>query len=239
MAKLHPMLFSTPMVQAILDDRKSQTRRIMKPQAQAVTNLKERNEAIKRVKGNKLKFIRTYSGFDYAFPESPYLPGDVLWVRETFLLFHKYDDLIGKYGFKADITPEGEEVRQEYLKAGRSFQWKPGIHMPFKAARIFLRIKSVKYERLQDITEADAIAEGIELGQPWPEAPDLQRYKLYDWKVFGKAKEAYTFEPIESFFSLWTSIHGDNAVVANPWVWAIEFERITKEEALKVKEVQK
>ncbi|QXN68044.1 syntaxin-like protein [Microcystis phage Mae-Yong924-2] len=234
------MLFSTPMVQAILEGRKSQTRRIMKPQAQAVNTLKERNEAIKRVKGNKLKFIRTYSGFDYAFPESPYLPGDVLWVRESFLYVlrdHAHDLLEGSRTTNQWVYAASfHEDWYAYAKSTYGYKWKPGIHMPFEVARLFLRIKSVKYERLQDILEADAIAEGIELGQPWPEAPDRQRYKLYGWKGYNTGAEAYTFEPISSFFSLWTSINGKDAVVANPWVWAIEFERITKEEALKVKE---
>lgn len=224
------MLFSTHMVQAILDGRKSQTRRIMKPQAQAVTTLKERNEALKRVKGNKLKFIRTYSGFDYAFPESPYLPGDVLWVRE------KWAPIVDRNGERIGFYHSTDNSLGYFDERTMTWKWKPGIHMQFETARLFLRIKSVKYERLQDILEADAIAEGIELGQPWPEAPDRQRYKLYGWKGLGKNTEAYTFEPIESFCTLWCSINGDDAVVANPWVWAIEFERITKEEALRVKE---
>lgn len=234
MPKLHPMLFSTPMVQAILHGRKSQTRRIMKPQAQAVTTLKERNEATKRVKGNKLKFIRTYSGFNYAFPESPYLPGDVLWVREKWQLVTPYGPEDYHFGY-ADGSYSDSEASDAY-DYKNSYEWKPGIHMPFEAARIFLRIKSVKYERLQDITEADAIAEGIELGQPWPEAPDRQRYKFYGWKGYNNRAEAYTFEPSSSFWSLWRCINGNDSVVSNPWVWVIEFERISKEEALKVKE---
>lgn len=208
----------------------------MKPQAQAVTSAKERNELTKRVKGNKLKFIRTYRGFDHAFPESLYLPGDVLWVRESFTKFTNDHAHFGLFAYKANSTPDGEEIRKDYIKQGYPYQWKPGIHMPFEAARIFLRIKSVKYERLQDITDADAIAEGIELGQPWPESPDRQRYKLYGWKRYNSRDKAYTFKPVSSFFTLWCSINGDDAVTANPWVWAIEFERITKEEALKVKE---
>lgn len=216
MPKLHPMLFSTPMVQAILDGRKSQTRRIMKPQAQAVTTLKERNEATKGVKGNKLKFIRTYSGFDYAFPESPYLPGDVLWVRE------KWAPILNRNGERIGFYHSTDDVLGYFDERTMTWKWKPGIHMPFEAARLFLRIKSVKYERLQDILDAHVIAEGIL-------KIDEEAFKYDDLPgSFASAQSA--------FRSLWRGINGIDSWELNPWVWVIEFERITKEEALKVKE---
>lgn len=220
MPKLHPMLFSTPMVQAILDGRKSQTRRIMKPQAQAVTTLKERNEATKHAKGNKLKFIRTYSGFDYAFPESPYMLGDVLWVREQWQLTTPFGPEDYYFGY-ADGSHSDLQASEKY-DYKTPYEWKPSIHFPFEAARIFLRIKSVKYERLQDILDAHAIAEGIL-------KIDEEAFKYDDLPgSFASAQSA--------FRSLWRGINGADSWEQNPWVWVIEFERITKEEALRVKE---
>lgn len=133
--KFIPILFSTPMVQAILEGRKTQTRRVVKPQPQG--------------KMYKEHLRETYSDTDWgATCKCPYgQPGDILWVRETF---GEDADNSSKYFFKADFPN---------LKIPK---WKPSIFMPKEASRIFLRVKSVRVEHLTVITPEDAIAEGIE-----------------------------------------------------------------------------
>lgn len=217
------MLYSTPMVQAIFENRKFKTRRIITPQPQPVPGqlMMPVNEFIEKSEELIAQGLKNIiSGTNHVFPKCRYAVGDVIWVRETFYEVLN-GPLSGSVYYKADLTAQGWKLK-----------WKPGIHMPFEEARLFLRIKSIHPERLQDITTADAIAEGIELGKPWPEAPEKPRYRLYNWKVFRDESVCFTFNPIESFFSLWASINGDESVKRNPWVWVIEFEKITKEQAL-------
>lgn len=178
--KLRPILFSTPMVQAILEGRKTQTRRIIKDDEAAMQYLKA---------GMTPEFVASEA---YALCRYG-APNDVLWVRESFYE-PMFEGLNGKYYFRADLASQGWD-----------FKWKPSIHMPFEAARIFLRIKSNKVEELQSITDEDAIAEGI----------------------------ANSVDPVASFFHLWTDINGADSLKKNPWLWGIEFERITKEQAMR------
>lgn len=136
-------------------------------------------------------------------------PGDVLWVRETSL----YDDDAGIYKYAADFSKSDVE----YLKGS----WKPSIHMPKEAARIWLEVVSVKVERLHDISEQDAIAEGIE---PVAEG----------WKNYYKASKFGTNfcwpTPYHSFQSLWETINGLESWELNPWVWVVEFKRIERQD---------
>ena len=185
------------MVKAILDGRKTQTRRVIKPQPLDVV---------------------TYADQRVWYPEVikfPYEVGDVLWVRETFVQY----PVIGK---------NGNEIETEY-KADESpvkFRWKPSIFMPKSACRLFLQVKSVRVERLQDITEEDAIAEGIK-----PSEDFAGLYFLYgSTKNYGRITRTDYVDPIKSFHSLWLSINGPTSWVKNPWVWVIEFEKIKKPE---------
>lgn len=191
-----PILLSTPMVHAIMDGRKTMTRRI--------------------VKGIALDWLKPdmFTPEFVASPENglcPYgQPGDLLWVRESFYepLFEK---LNGKYYYKADLE-----------KQSWDFKWKPSIHMPKAAARIWLRVTDVRVERLQDISEDDAIAEGIEhlragaFGKVW------RNYGPIDADV------PYYFNPKHSFQSLWESINGPESWNKNPWVWVVSFEVVSK-----------
>lgn len=191
--KQRPILFSTPMVQAILEGRKTQTRRIVKPQP--IVGLENIKDDI---------FFDTHtSGIEQKVFKCPYGKiGDVLWVRETFL------ENDGEYYFKASM----DDSDNKYL----SGSWKPSIHMPKIAARIYLKITNVRVEKLQDISEQDSVNEGVE-----ESSIDKGWYKNY-------VNNLLTKNAIRSFFSLWESINGNKSLDNNPWVWLIEFERIEK-----------
>lgn len=209
-AKLRPILFSTPMVQAILDGRKTHTRRVMKPQpiknglfwewAGAGWSL---DGPITPVYGHSM------------YNKCPYQPGDVLWVRETFA---ECQTPFFDYIYKADY-PNASKADLDIEK------WTPSLFMPKAAARIFLKVTAVKAERLQDITEADAIAEGVE---SWIEERMKSRptyYSMYSDYDSPNDPAMYSSCPILSFESLWRKINGPESWNENPWVWAITFER--------------
>lgn len=177
-ARLRPILFSTAMVQAILEGRKTQTRRVVK------------GEHLRGVTCDATMYSQMATRCPYG------QPGDILWVRETFMPITTYsvDGAVKGFAHKAD--------RKEWDDCAK---WKPSIFMPFAAARIFLRIKSVRVERLQDITEEDAVAEGV-------------------FNTFINTAK-------HQFYKIRQSINGPESWDANPWVWVVEFERITREEA--------
>ena len=189
----YPILFSTPMVQAILERRKIQTRRVVKQSSGWDNVWKVSHE------GNGSYCMRTGTQYSIPFFKCPYgQPGDVLWVRETWCY-------IGD-----TASADNDKNRFHYLasKGKNNFTWKPSIHMPKEACRLFLRVKSVRVERLQEITRGDAMDEGC----PFANMADGPNPK--DW-----------------FNNLWQSINGPESWDANPWVWVVEFKRITKEEA--------
>lgn len=213
MKKQSPILFSTPMVQSVQREvnPKTQTRRIQ--------GLETFNQ-----NPNEWEFKRTvilpdgklHACFIPTDPESvkgifttpfPYgLVGDILWVRESFAIGNNS----GYYYFKAnnEIKPNG------------TTNWKPSIHMPKEAARIWLEITDVKVERLQDITEQDAIAEGV------------FQYKKGAYQFYTKKPlkniTAGTESAKDSFYSLWTSINDTESWLHNPWVWVITFKQVAK-----------
>lgn len=126
-------------------------------------------------------------------------PGDVLWVRESFANTI-YDNC---YLYKSDT-----QDKSQWLK------WKPSIHMPKKACRHFLKIVNIRVERLQDINETDAIAEGVE---------GDRKNGFRNYLVYG----AMTCAQV-SFETLWLLINGKDSWKQNPWVWVIEFEKIAR-----------
>lgn len=192
-SKYPPILFNTEMVQAILDNRKKQTRRLIKD-----PYVQERLES-----GDH---DRTYIEKNV-----PYKIGDILWVRETFW----FDILAQEYEYKADEKP--------YMKLFTG--WKPSIHMPKTAARIFLKVKNVRWERIQDISEADAIGEGLQvLPQTEWESRNFDEtwYKDYlDKKNFWRVAKM-------SFRSLWQKINSKDSWKQNPYVWVYDFEQVEK-----------
>lgn len=239
--KQRPILFSTPMVQANLAGRKTVTRR--------TTGLDYINSL-----GDKVTFAGCEMGENMTYkPQCPsglhvffgneetddwWQPikcpygnvGDILWVRESF---SKTPDF--GYVYKASQTPTGEEYRQEYLKAGNKWaKWKPSIHMPYDACRLFLEITDIKVERLQDISEEGAKAEGlaclskdggITYKYGIPDADGLPGNDDSGWHW-----SEWEANPIEAFKKLWKKINGSESWNANPWVWVVSFKRIDKPE---------
>lgn len=208
--KAIPILFSTPMVQAILDGRKSQTRRIIDPQPMLHNEIiklpmeidqygKEMEQWMK--KGYK-SIVTSGPASGYVIPKCRYgQPGDVLWVRETWA--KNYD---GTFDYKAGYpftSPQGG--------------WKPNIHMPKAACRIFLEVKAIQVERLQDISNMNAMNEGIE----------CLDHGVH-WKNYLSDEISCFLNPKHSFESLWKSINGPESWDSNPWVWVIDFKRIEK-----------
>ncbi len=131
-----------------------------------------------------------------------YFAGDILWVRETFAKG------VSKYVYKAD----NHEL---------PLKWKPSIFMPKSACRLFLEITDVRIERLQDISEQDAVKEGI---KPARMILNSQQYTDY----MGEYRDYNN--PINSFRSLWQSINGSDSWNKNPYVWVIDFKRVDKPE---------
>lgn len=186
-----PILFSTPMVRAILEGNKTMTRRIVKPQPESIDFYEDRNVWFPAVS------------------KCPYEVGDVLWVRETYRAL--VDCATGEFAYwsyKADMP---DDFHKQY-----PHKWKSSLFMPKSACRIFLRIKSIRVERVMDISEEDAILEGVE------KAPLSNMFYKDYWKN-GIHKFART-----SFDSLWCKINGFESWIKNPFVFVYEFERIEK-----------
>ena len=228
---IKPILFNTEMVRAILEGRKSCTRRLVKPQPDGkhtfqlgfVTDSTDKKEVGRFGFG-----INEYGGsIQYAKPQ--YQPGDILYVRET------WSEWTDGYLYKAWNSP--------FPQAGESpvMKWHPSIHMPKEAARIWLKVTDVRVERLQDITEDSAEAEGM------PDSLDYPVNKAYcplckgegiigtvDVHSLGHMDVdcPYCDSYRKRFENLWNSINQKSLDSygwdANPYVWVIEFERCEK-----------
>lgn len=197
--KARPIIFSAPMVQAILRGEKTETRRLVKPQPGSLFK--------------SFGKLPTCTCHPYGFHDgehhyrSPYgQPGDLLWVRETFFCNHfgyptgPREELLEEMHYRADGTPdfEGEEI---YMR------WQPSTHMPRWASRILLEITDVQVEHLRDITEEGAQREG---------APQMHLDDLGGtWKTHKRG-----------FESIWTRLHGEDSWIANPWVWVVQFSKV-------------
>ena len=221
--KERPILFNSEMVRAILEGRKTQTRRVVKPQP-----------------GDFQRVVRSCdspSGWGYARMISgvqnitcPYgQPGDRLWVRETFVIEHNYN--LGDYDppfqdgrpvkyhdAEIDTDPYWEQPHYRATDPTPEFyivddydpgcSWKPSIHMPRWASRITLEITDVRVERVQDITDEGIMAEGFGYNQ---------------LREDGRMKNGFPI--IDGFADLWDSINAKRGYSwdLNPWVWAISF----------------
>lgn len=207
-----PILFSTPMVQAILVGNKTQTRRVVKPRKDLLFGcLLQPHELAGEVNaGDTLN--------------CPYgQVGDQLWVRETFSTDNCNE---GECYYKASINDrDWYELNFDEISEMR---WKPSIHMPRLASRIQLEIENIRVERLHDISEQDAIAEGVER---WTVGMDKQPESGW-WRDYSYTDEeaAAGYPPLlsakDSFRTLWESINGAGSWDLNPWVWAISFKRV-------------
>jgi hypothetical protein len=224
-----PILFSALMVRAILDGIKTLTRRTQGLETVNI-NPDARVGAI-NTHENMWDFLMHDGGIQRGV-KCPYgKPGDHLWVREAFWAFGKWEQ---RYSEKKqrkewcfiDMTLERDRLYQYQDPSPGKFRhrrdidpaWWPrnSIHMPRKASRIQLEITGVRVERLQDISEADAVAEGIQLFSDGT----FKNYLLEDH--FDQPG----LLPIESYKSLWETINGPSSWDANPWVWVVEFKVI-------------
>lgn len=189
--KERPILMFAPMVRSLLACTKSQTRRIAKPKHLHFFE-QSASDMLGQWGGRPLPYGQT---------------GDRLWVRETWM------DLLGtgiermtgdRYAYAADTPPGsyGDDARKGY-----GLKWRPSIHMPRAASRITLEITGIRVERLQEISGADCIAEGIDVSS----VPD------------------YVFGYQEAYRDLWESINKPGSWDKNPWVWVVEFRRIERE----------
>lgn len=230
--KERPILFSGPMVRALLDGSKTQTRRVMKPQLVYGTVAGLFNSwYLPRSEGGGTLYP---NGKEKILSACPYgQPGDRLWVREAWRAELTWDTTKPSgIPNEAALWYEADD-QQRNNGRGTKFKGKlrPSIHMPRWASRITLEITSVRVERLQDISEADCIAEGIE--KAYIDAARRQQWRMYphDDGVPGVEVVRYvadhTLHPKESFKSLWLSINGPGSWDANPWVWCISFSRVT------------
>ena len=206
------------MVKAILEGEKTQTRRIIKKDLSQ--HLFENcNGAIEYfLNGWGCKICGAYH-FDKSL-KCKYSIGDVLWVRETWQVtdfLHISDENWG-YIYKASEYGEDWESNSE------DWKWKPSIFMPKEACRLFLEVTNIRVERLQDISEEDAIAEGI---GSWVEERLKSKPIHYELYFREKGDEStYSSCPIVSYQSLWQKINGAESWDENPFVWVIEFKKL-------------
>jgi hypothetical protein len=216
-----PILFSGPMVRALLDGSKTQTRRVVKWRGPDV-GLNMQFSGLRAIRDRAGMWAlesdtRTSVEVRTDVTPCPYgLAGDRLWVRETWA---PNDGSAGGYLYRADQSG-ASGFHQADLKTGvwthSVSRWRPSIHMPRAASRINLEITGVRVERLQAISEADALAEGVARCEG-----DTDYFEVDGGCVGLNARESYS--------RLWNAINGAGSVEANPWVWVVEFKRATQE----------
>ena len=213
MFKEKPILFNAAMVRAILDGRKTQTRRAISHKLMQNADTDQKDSGYVYVEDK-------YGDWHHVTEFCPYgKVGDRLWVRETFA-----EKMCSTYG-----SPDHVFYRADMpdVKKPNGLKWKPSIFMPKKHCRIFLEIVDVRIERLQNIEEKDAMAEGLKCltkdghithkyGIPdldgWPGACDIG-WEWTNWDVC----------PVKAFKHLWTKTNGGKSWDDNPWVWVVEF----------------
>ena len=204
MQKNKPMIFSTEMVRSLLNGTKTQTRRIIKVNNsldfmgfEIGNNYRKSHVAFGFKKNSEIKTL----------VKSKYQIGDTIWVRETF----------AEKGNRIFYKADSDDFENAGLKGMYDFKWKPSIFMPKGLARIYLKITNVRIERLQEISESDAIAEGIDYS-------DFFAYKLYQKKPFFSKHISAT----DSYMSLFEYINGKGTWQENPLVWVYDFEVLSK-----------
>ena len=211
---MRPILFNTEMVRAILSGQKTVTRRVVKPQP---TN----------PRWNQIGWLGWDDGHGRKMRQ-PYTTGDILYVRETWAVH----PCPGKEYFKLSVDTLCEHSDAEhgcflYKATGYDtlcgtttapHKWRPSIHMPREAARIFLRVTGVRVERLQDISECEAKREGAVLPPEAASDPEYADYIGGYYSAFGELWDS-TIKPADRAVYGWA---------ANPWVWVIEFDRCEK-----------
>lgn len=212
--KERPILFSAPMVRALLAGTKTQTRRVVK-----LASLKPSRSApyeweLTECNGD----VTCYTAAQLVEKKCPYgRPGDRLWVREAFALAPACSDPDPDFEddwhvvYRAsESDPDAKWIGEDGIAVS---PWKPSIHMPRWASRITLAITEVRVQRLHDLTEEEARAEGVE------------RHDDDGVTYYGPLNNGHACARVE-FERLWNEINGADSWVANPWVWAISFKRV-------------
>lgn len=244
--KERPILFNAPMVRAILDGRKTQTRRVMRHQPPSyeykLSRLMDTTDSEKRKHIDKFHWVQM-NGLNIVSETNIYFRcpygaiGGRLWVRETWQGPLFYDEIPEDWNSDKYKTPEYCHYKAsgdscDFTDSDDNFveRWSPSIHMPRWASRILLEVTNVRVERLQDISKEDAISEGfkaitkdgktIKYGVPdadgYPGNDDIG-WDWCDWDV----------NPVIAYKRLYESINGTGSWDMNPWVWVIEFRIIS------------
>jgi hypothetical protein len=204
--KEHPIIFNGDMIRAILDGKKTQTRRVIRPQPKRIFGLFTSDAGRLFIETERIFLNRKAKEMGRIY--FPYgAEGSHLWVRETWAMRLDTEADTDKARHYLRYRSDGTNLEMEWHNYGR---WRPSIHMPRWASRITLEVTGVKVERVQDITEEDAKAEGVELG-----------------RVIGYGRlgmRSYR----EGFIEVWDEINHKRGYgwSDNPWVWAIEFGRV-------------
>jgi len=216
--KEHPLLFSGPMVRAILAGEKTQTRRALKPQPpedDTPLACEMFTPSVIRANGEMdaadVDVFGTY-GEEWSL-KCPYgAPGDRLWVRESIRIGRLHPRCLDGGEYMVEYVADGAE------HPDANWPWKrgvlPSIFMPRGISRITLEVVSVRVERVQDISDADIAAEGVTPEAVCALLKDPPLHKVRDWA------------PIELWRAGWRAINGVESWDLNPWVWKIEFRRI-------------
>lgn len=208
-----PILFSGAMVRALLDGTKTQTRRLVKPrdaEALDAAFFYADRESFAQLNGDPSRFLGI---------RCPYgAPGDRLWVRETWGLRAHFDFTDWHRDSVRGVTSLPPNLALDYRADWNEEHepnfWRPSIHMPRWASRLTLEVTGVRVERLCDISEDDALAEGI---------------RQLSSGSYGAGGELASFSmtALDAFRSLWESINGADSWADNPWVWVVSFKRVT------------
>jgi hypothetical protein len=230
-----PILFSAPMVRAILEGRKTQTRRLCKEMNKWV---QQDCREVRVVNGRPWHALIGAERPMYELARPYGSVGDRLWVRETWAMNPTRD-----FGVRKARGPQDCVYRADRTaNAAPAMAWTPSIHMPRAASRITLEVTGVRVERLQDISEADAAAEGVEsLDSSAHEerekfdpglCTNCGGFRLYDaigpnMGVMPDTDCRDCDTHVKRYRWLWESINGADSWAANPWVWVVEFPRVT------------
>jgi hypothetical protein len=230
--KEKPILFSTPMVKAILEGRKIMTRRVFK-------NVMKKYVGYRNQVAELLDDYSREPLLEKEFYEvySPYFKDDILWVRETWC--KQFDNTGSKIEYLADWYNKNTKTAETIDSHGRTIHylnpcgfecpgWRPSIFLPREATRLFLKVENVRVERLQDISEADAQSEGVEKF-PLFELKQIPQQLFIPGGKYGKGmipQASYK----AGFYKIWEELNDKREFGwdRNPWVWVIEFRRIEK-----------
>ena len=217
-----PILFSAPMVRALLDGTKTQTRRVLKPQPN-IFEIDERGTPcqVGIFHDSGAAYNRLILGRYITLQKVPFCIGDRLWVREAWTVGCIFTDCVEtRYQAheRASYTEFVEQIpiaRVGKLPKASWPKYAPSIHMPRWASRLTLTVTDVRVERLQDISREDAIAEGL-THKPGVIEPDW-------WVLPEPFHQGTWLSPVAAYRFLWNEINGPGAWEANPWVVAISF----------------